>query len=100
MPIRSVSTNHLPHTSPLSTTTTNLTISTTGSTSSANISDEPALLIPTDRKLQELESSAGNSRSSGISWLAQLGRLRVEREVVLSGYALYALRTWYVFPHQ
>lgn len=44
------------------------------------------LLIPTDRSLEELEER----------WLPLLGRLKVEREVVLHGYALYALRNWYV----
>lgn len=100
MTIRSFSSTHLPHTSPLSTTTTNLTTSTQESVSSTAHPplpplDQPALLIPTDRSLQELESQAGNSKSSGVSWLAQLGRVRVDREVELTGYALYALRTWY-----
>ena len=44
------------------------------------------LLIPTDRSLEELEEK----------WLPRLGRLRVDQEVVLYGYALYALRTWCV----
>ncbi|WVQ83185.1 hypothetical protein IAT38_005324 [Cryptococcus sp. DSM 104549] len=44
------------------------------------------LLIPTDRTLEELESK----------WLYKLGRLRVDREVVLSGYALYSLRNWFL----
>jgi hypothetical protein len=42
------------------------------------------LLIPTDRTQEELEEK----------WLPRLGRLKVDREVVLQGYALYALRTW------
>jgi hypothetical protein len=50
--------------------------------------DRPAvgLLIQTDRSQAELESK----------WLPKLGRLRVDREVVLSGYALYSLRTWFL----
>ncbi|GFZ47816.1 hypothetical protein JCM24511_05563 [Saitozyma sp. JCM 24511] len=50
--------------------------------------DRPAvaLLIQTDRSQDELESK----------WLPKLGRLRVDREVVLSGYALYSLRTWFL----
>jgi hypothetical protein len=97
MPIRSFSSSHLPHTSPLSATTTTLTVNSNASlTSSQPPADQPALLIPTDRSLSELESQAGNSKSSGVSWLAQLGRVRVDKEVVLSGYALYALRTGYV----
>lgn len=42
------------------------------------------LLIPTDRTQDVLETK----------WLGMLGRLRVEREVILKGYALYSLRTW------
>ncbi|WWD21623.1 hypothetical protein CI109_106109 [Kwoniella shandongensis] len=44
------------------------------------------LLIPTDRTLEELEEK----------WLYKLGRLKVDREVVLSGYALYSLRNWFL----
>ncbi|WVQ75907.1 hypothetical protein IAR50_005542 [Cryptococcus sp. DSM 104548] len=44
------------------------------------------LLIPTDRDIDELE----------VKWLPNLGRLRVEREVVLKGYALYSLRNWFL----
>lgn len=44
------------------------------------------LLVPTDRSVEELEAD----------WIPLLGRLRVEREVLLHGYALYALRTWLV----
>ncbi|WVR04726.1 hypothetical protein IAU60_001737 [Kwoniella sp. DSM 27419] len=44
------------------------------------------LLIPTDRTLEELEAK----------WLGRLGRLKVDREVVLYGYALYSLRSWYL----
>ncbi|KAK8847532.1 hypothetical protein IAR55_005390 [Kwoniella newhampshirensis] len=44
------------------------------------------LLIPTDRTLEELEGK----------WLSKLGRLKVDREVVLSGYALYSLRNWFL----
>lgn len=47
------------------------------------------LLVPTDRSQEELEEK----------WLPRLGRFKVEREVVLQGYALYALRTWYVGAH-
>ena len=42
------------------------------------------LLIPTDRLKDDLEER----------WLPKLGRLRVEKEVILSGYSLYSLRTW------
>ncbi|ORY30331.1 hypothetical protein BCR39DRAFT_564873 [Naematelia encephala] len=44
------------------------------------------LLIPTDRNRDELESK----------WLPRLGRLRVLKEVVLTGYSLFSLRTWYL----
>jgi hypothetical protein len=44
------------------------------------------LLVPTDRTLEDLVEN----------WLPGLGRLKVEKEVTLHGYALYALRTWYV----
>ncbi|KIY32471.1 hypothetical protein I305_05040 [Cryptococcus gattii E566] len=44
------------------------------------------LLIPTDRTQDVLETK----------WLGMLGRLRVEREVILKGYALYSLRTWFL----
>ncbi|WRT64661.1 uncharacterized protein IL334_001595 [Kwoniella shivajii] len=44
------------------------------------------LLIPTDRPLDELEGK----------WLNKLGRLKVDREVILPGYALYSLRTWFL----
>lgn len=44
-----------------------------------------ALLVPTDRPLEDLEQ-----------WLPSQSRLRVEKEVVLSGYALYGIRSWYV----
>ncbi|WVO23894.1 uncharacterized protein IAS62_005251 [Cryptococcus decagattii] len=47
------------------------------------------LLIPTDRAQAVLETK----------WLGMLGRLRVEREVILKGYALYSLRTWTHFAH-
>ncbi|XAO24672.1 hypothetical protein I312_103478 [Cryptococcus bacillisporus CA1280] len=47
------------------------------------------LLIPTDRTQDVLETK----------WLGMLGRLRVEREVILKGYALYSLRTWTHFAH-
>lgn len=42
------------------------------------------LLIPTDRTQDVLETK----------WLGMLGRLRIEREVILKGYALYSLRSW------
>lgn len=42
-----------------------------------------ALLIPTDRPLEDLEQ-----------WLPTMARLRVDKEVVLSGYALYGIRSW------
>lgn len=42
------------------------------------------LLIPTDRPLEEMEEN----------WLPRLGRLRVEREIDLPGYALYGIRSW------
>ncbi|ODN79552.1 hypothetical protein L202_03507 [Cryptococcus amylolentus CBS 6039] len=45
-----------------------------------------SLLVPTDREIDELETK----------WLPNLGRLRVEREVVLKGYALYSLRNWFL----
>lgn len=44
-----------------------------------------ALLVPTDRPLEDLEQ-----------WFPSQSRLRVEKEVVLSGYALYGIRSWYV----
>ncbi|KAL1407262.1 hypothetical protein Q8F55_006680 [Vanrija albida] len=46
----------------------------------------PALLIPTDRPLDELEET----------WLPRLGRgrLRVAAEIRLQGYALYGIRSW------
>ncbi|WVF69686.1 hypothetical protein IAT40_004465 [Kwoniella sp. CBS 6097] len=44
------------------------------------------LLIPTDRPVDDLEER----------WLRKLGRLRVEREVTLFGYALYSLRSWHL----
>lgn len=44
------------------------------------------LLIPTDRERGELEEK----------WLSHLGRFRVHSEVVLHGYSLYSLRSWYV----
>lgn len=44
------------------------------------------LLIPTDRTQDVLETK----------WMGILGRLRVEREVTLKGYALYSLRSWWV----
>lgn len=44
-----------------------------------------ALLVPTDRPLEDLEQ-----------WLPSQSRLSVEKEVVLSGYALYGIRSWYV----
>ncbi|GMK54371.1 hypothetical protein CspeluHIS016_0109570 [Cutaneotrichosporon spelunceum] len=44
------------------------------------------LLVPTDRPLDEFEAQ----------WLPRLGRLRVDREVVLHGYALYGIRSWYL----
>ncbi|WWC86774.1 uncharacterized protein L201_001653 [Kwoniella dendrophila CBS 6074] len=44
------------------------------------------LLIPTDRPLDELEDK----------WLSKLGKLRVEKEVRLQGYALYSLRSWFL----
>ena len=44
------------------------------------------LLIPTDRSREELEER----------WLPKLGGLKVEKEVVLTGYSLYSLRTWWV----
>lgn len=44
------------------------------------------LLIPTDRERGELEEK----------WLGHLGRFRVHSEVVLHGYSLYSLRSWYV----
>jgi hypothetical protein len=47
------------------------------------------LLIPTDRSREELEEK----------WLPKIGRLRVEKEVVLPGYSLYFLRTWYIHHH-
>lgn len=47
-----------------------------------------ALLVPTDRPLEDLEQ-----------WLPSQSRLSVEKEVVLSGYALYGIRSWYVDWH-
>ncbi|OWZ33295.1 hypothetical protein C356_05394 [Cryptococcus neoformans c45] len=44
------------------------------------------LLIPTDRTQDVLETK----------WMGMLGRLRVEREVTLKGYALYSLRSWFL----
>lgn len=44
------------------------------------------LLVPTDRPLDEFEDR----------WLPRLGRLRVDREVQMKGYALYGIRGWYV----
>lgn len=42
------------------------------------------LLVPTDRPLDEFEDK----------WLPRLGRLRVDREVHMKGYALYGIRGW------
>jgi hypothetical protein len=42
------------------------------------------LLVPTDRPLDEFEAQ----------WLPRLGRLRVDREVEMRGYALYGIRSW------
>lgn len=48
------------------------------------------LLVPTDRSREELEEK----------WLYHLGRFRIHSEVVLPGYSLYSLRSWYVsFSH-
>lgn len=44
-----------------------------------------ALLVPTDRPLEDLEQ-----------WLPSQSRLSVKEEVVLSGYALYGIRSWCV----
>lgn len=47
--------------------------------------DGPALLVPADREVEELEER----------WLGKLpGHLRVEREIRMEGYGLYSLRTW------
>ncbi|OCF33863.1 hypothetical protein I316_04575 [Kwoniella heveanensis BCC8398] len=48
--------------------------------------DGYGLLIPTDRPVDDLEER----------WLPKLGKLRVEREVTLHGYALYSLRSWHL----
>ena len=45
---------------------------------------EPALLVPTDSGLDEFLKI----------WVGQLGRVSFDREIVLPGYAIYALRTW------
>jgi hypothetical protein len=42
------------------------------------------LLIPTDRTIDDLEEN----------WLPRLGKVRVEREVRLTGYSLYGIRSW------
>ena len=42
------------------------------------------LLVPTDRSREDVEEK----------WLPRLGRLRIDREVVLEGYSLYLLRSW------
>lgn len=43
-----------------------------------------ALLIPTDRSREELESK----------WLRRLGRFEIWGEEVMSGYSLYSMRKW------
>lgn len=53
---------------------------------SPTVSRPKGLLVPTDRTLEDFKEH----------WLPALGRLKVEKEVTLHGYALYALRTWYV----
>ena len=52
--------------------------------SPASAHNKDGLLIPTDRPLEELEEK----------WLSKLGRLKVEKEIKLQGYALYSLRSW------
>nr|XP_019008341.1 uncharacterized protein I206_06900 [Kwoniella pini CBS 10737]OCF47122.1 hypothetical protein I206_06900 [Kwoniella pini CBS 10737] len=54
--------------------------------SPSNAQTKEALLIPTDRPLEELEEK----------WISKLGRLKVEKEVTLRGYALYSLRSWFL----
>ncbi|KAL7419395.1 hypothetical protein Q5752_006233 [Cryptotrichosporon argae] len=54
--------------------------------SPTRIEQERGLVIPTDRTIEELEEK----------WLHKLGRLRVDREVVLTGYALYGIRPWFL----
>nr|XP_018265333.1 uncharacterized protein I303_01697 [Kwoniella dejecticola CBS 10117]OBR87491.1 hypothetical protein I303_01697 [Kwoniella dejecticola CBS 10117] len=54
--------------------------------SAAGPLSKEGLLIPTDRPLDELEEK----------WLGKLGRLKVEKEVTLQGYALYSLRSWFL----
>ena len=50
---------------------------------------ENGLLIPTDRYREEMEGK----------WIHHLGRFRVHSELILHGYSLYSLRTWYVNNH-
>lgn len=40
--------------------------------------------MPTDRTLEDLEEN----------WLPRLGKLKVDREVRISGYTLYGIRSW------
>ncbi|BEI81264.1 hypothetical protein CcaverHIS002_0204240 [Cutaneotrichosporon cavernicola] len=56
------------------------------STPTPGISHSGGLLVPTDRPLDEFE----------VHWLPRLGRLRVDREVEMCGYALYGIRSWYL----
>ncbi|EIW71183.1 hypothetical protein TREMEDRAFT_71084 [Tremella mesenterica DSM 1558] len=56
------------------------------SPSSPLVKSIQGLLVPTDRPLEELEEK----------WLPRLGKLKVDREVVLPGYSLYLLRSWFL----
>ncbi|WVN89342.1 uncharacterized protein L203_104565 [Cryptococcus depauperatus CBS 7841] len=60
--------------------------SATPSPSPHQSSSSYVLLIPTDRSIHELKTK----------WISRLGRLRVDKEVVLKGYALYSLRSWFL----
>jgi hypothetical protein len=74
-----------PSTSPLSNHSARIGGSINGyDGESVNGTQGHALLIPTDRPLEELEDR----------WLPRLGKLRVREEIVLQGYSLYAVRTW------
>ncbi|WVQ98166.1 hypothetical protein IAU59_005288 [Kwoniella sp. CBS 9459] len=64
----------------------NLQVQAQGQGQGGSIAPIDGLLIPTDRPVDDLEER----------WLGRLGRLRVEREVTLYGYALYSLRSWHL----
>ncbi|TXT11833.1 uncharacterized protein COLE_02243 [Cutaneotrichosporon oleaginosum] len=71
---------------PVSATAPQSSVTHRASAPASRLGVPAGLLVPTDRPLDEFETQ----------WLPRLGRLRVDREVEMRGYALYGIRSWYL----